>query len=326
MLVENSKSEHTIVDTYSITAATIDRTLLGKGSKLLDGESNKPFWRKWWWYYLIAPIIAALISLGVYLWSFSGTSVVWLAIVTGELLAVIFSSARIAFETFILKRNFLLYLLSTLAIIVVVFWPSAIAQSFSATTANQSQPMISILCLIAIGFICLSLSASTVNITLLIETLKSTFKDFSSTYRATVGQPANRAIMVALRVVLRATRNGEEAKELEYLRTTAQAMIDSAGTRILPWLALLTITSLGFESFFEKALISDISLLNSDVINVSFPAIRFGIAVGILYITFLAAHRTYIDVAILQAISKIQQKPSVLPATSGGEQETNTLS
>src|SRR5262249_49753080 len=142
----------------------------------------------------------------------------------------------------------------------------------------------------------------------IIQDLKSMFDSFKATYLSTLGYPANKVISTAQRVILRETYDGCDAAGLEYLRASAQAMVDSSGTRVLPWIVLLTIASLSFDSLVTKVFASSLSLLTPNQLEVVVPMLRLVVALVAVYFAFNVAHRTYIDVAILQAVSKIQQR------------------
>jgi len=305
------KESESIDDTYARVAEAVNRVLMNKTATLSGQSASKSIWRNTLWVYVIAPAFSALLSLGIGAFLLWDKSYIWLALLIGELLAVNLSISGIAFELFSQKKQAISYLAGVSIFVVIIFSPWAASQILFSTLIAHPIP-VAIACGITIVMMCFTFSAFAAGLTSTIETIKATFSDFASTYISTVGRPANRAVAVALRVVLQETHNGEDSKELEYLQVAAQAMIDSSGTRVLPWLVLLTMLSFGFDSLFDKVFVSKTSLLGSDttsmLVSILVPAIRLGAALGVMYFAFNVAHRTYIDVAILQAVSKIKQK------------------
>jgi hypothetical protein len=305
-----SKESTKIDDAYTRVTDAIDRSLRNKTAPDLYTSNPEPFWKKWRWSLIIAPLLSSILVsiIGIYILIFINSALyLHLIFIAGQLLTAILSTWKVTNNTFEQRQSRILYRIGISIFVIIAYIPGSVSNAF-IMLANQASIIGGVFFATVTIISSFLVGLSTTITSRTIQSIKLTFGDFISTYRSTIGYSENKVVMTALRLVLQISQNGDNEKELEYLRASAQAMIDSSSTRILPWVILLTSLSFGFDNLFKNIFDENTYGPILWLLGITIPSAQIGIALGILYIAFNVAHRTYIDVAILQAIVKTQQR------------------
>jgi hypothetical protein len=127
------------------------------------------------------------------------------------------------------------------------------------------------------------------------------------TVRATIGFPINEVICEVFELIKSEGKAGRTEKDLNYLRDSAQAMIDSSYTRVLPWISLLAILALPSVLGIKAQIANNLGeVIASNIFQFAGSLIIIFVFMAIMNIS----HRTYLDVALIQAISRYRSQLS----------------
>jgi len=303
------------VDCYEFVVEKFNKDLFGEGKGLVNSPK---LMSNWWWIYLLAPILGSLLFTGIYYALKQNPDIFWIPFGIGEIFSAwlaIYGIAKITSKNERRNRVFI-----GIVLILVLFFPLNMATKYRE--AILSIPVLTsngLLFMILYSIIFIIICGITVTLTRTQILYSELTKLFGPAIPATLGRFSPDIKTKVDKILEDEIGNySEHLREYESIRQQAQAIIDSAGVLVLPWITILTILSTFtifsvFTKNFVELFTSELSILGKVVISLGDtlplgPLFQLFIIIFGLMATLVIARQVFMNVAIIQSIARLTLK------------------